>query len=318
MIVDRIYEYLATTGKPIQAAYLDASEALFRRTLERNFGEEVPRTVRLPSPSSSWSCMRKRLYEAHPESVKGDGNPRRKVIFAAGDTWEALAVLLARQAGVPVLTPADDGTQLELSTSPKGYELKGHMDLTIADAAGGHIPVDVKSMADYTFDKFVAATQDPNAPYWSDERDGYVAQVRFYQYLIRAKGMGMANVGYLLGVNKNTGHMAELAIPHDPKEEARLVAEFIATGDRVDAMRKGGLDYIQTVPRPAWTGTIKRVAQRPDGSKGAVEEVDTVFDRTRHGRDFQGWRCGYCDFIETCWPGFQKVLMSKPVWRKAV
>jgi hypothetical protein len=61
-------------------------------------------------------------------------------------------------------------------------------------------------------------------------------------------------------------------------------------------------------PRPSWaTSTVKAGAnERPDGTKGPVEEVSH-------------WRCGYCPHVKTCWDGFDVVpLTSGPKWRKAV
>ena len=55
------------------------------------------------------------------------------------------------------------------------------------------------------------------------------------------------------------------------------------------------------------TATVKAGAnERPDGTKGPVEEVSH-------------WRCGYCPHVKTCWDGFGVVpLTSGPKWRKAV
>jgi hypothetical protein len=63
-----------------------------------------------------------------------------------------------------------------------------------------------------------------------------------------------------------------------------------------------------TPPRPAFATTeiLPGANQRPDGSKGPVEQV-------KH------WRCKYCAFNKSCWDGFAVVpLAAGPEWRRAV
>lgn len=318
MLADKVYDYLATQGKPVPEVYIETATRLVGDAIRRQLGVSESMGARLPSPSSAWYCQRRRLYDAHPDIAKTNENPRSRLVFLEGMITEATTIPLLRMAGVPLLSPDLDGKQLTLTADVEGFPLTGHMDATVDDGEGGHIPVDVKTVAEYTFRKMVEAATDPNADYWREARDDYIAQVRLYMYLIRKNGLGKADRGYLLPHNKNTRNLAELEIRYHAGEEARLLREFVTTQRQLAEMAEKGPDYIQTVPRPAWAGIIKRTAQRPDGSRGQVEEVDTIFDRERHGRDFQGYRCGYCPFIEACFPGFEKVLTSKPVWRRAV
>lgn len=301
MIVDRIYEYL---GGPkgvvdaVQEGLLDVAMAAFRRTLRRNFLEDRQAAARDVSPSSAWYCGRRLLYGMREDQAHvAPQAPRSSITFAWGDTAEAMGLLLTRVAGVPLLSPAEDGTQQEVEV-PIGGELRpGHLDASML-VHGVESPIDYKSMSDTGFGEFEAAIRDPRAPWWTEHKWDIVTQQRLYMRALERKHGQQVNVSIVIGVNKNTGHLAECHVPQDRAHLSALDSML----PRLRAHQAAG-----TLPdRPAFATTASKTGDnlRADGSKGPVEEITA-------------WRCGYCPHVKACFPGFDLVpLKSKPVWRR--
>lgn len=302
MIVDRIYEYLGgpkgAAAAAQEHALLDAAVVAFRRTLVRNFLEDQKEERRRVSPSSAWYCGRRMLYACRGAEREATP-PRSSITFAWGDVAEAMGLLLARVAGVPLLTPGLDGVQQEVQVPVGDDVLVGHMDATV-EQHGAEIPVDFKSMSDMGFGEFERAVRDPNAAWWQEHRWDIVTQVRLYMRALEAKQGRPVHTGIVVAVNKNTGHMAELHVPRDEQHLALL-----------DGMMRRLRQHEQagTLPaRPEWAKTLHRPGDnlRADGTRGAVEELTA-------------WRCGYCPFVRSCWEGFALVpLKAKPAWRRPV
>ena len=346
MIVDRILDYLGGSGREIPDAVLAVAHEQFDRTFRRNLGKQrAPGERRRISASLPWYCPRRAYYTltgAAGEVPSG----RSRVAFLLGDLIETAVVTLARQAGIVFPWPNERGEQLELRwtfPTPNGpEEVVGHTDLAIETSADGLIVGDVKSMADYTFREFARACSDPSAPWHEVERWGYVAQLRFYMWLLELTKQGTGERGFFVGVNKNTGHLAELWVERCPETVAmfeRAIPYLVhvrETYDRAaDAVREtaiangSDLDEAEAAasivprneahglpPRPAWSKIVRLggANKRSDGSKGPVLEVCTDKDQTQG----QGWRCGYCPHTAACFPGFSLVPMSRgPKWRKA-
>ncbi len=293
MICDKVDLYFRGELTKADPAALDTAAAFFRRSLEWNLTAQPEAERRHLSASSPMYCSRRVLYGLRG-AQKVEQNPRSRLAFTMGDTVEQMGVLLTRLAGVDVLSPGPDGKQEEVEVIVAGEKITGHLDMVVRGSAGERIPTDFKSMAEYGFDEFKAACADPQHKWHAEERWGYVGQLMFYMKALDAP------FGLMIGVNKNTGHMAEMQIPFDPKwwKEYEDRIRFVV------ANRDSGA----TPSRPPWAVTEVKNGKnlRADGSEGPVEEV-------KH------WRCNYCPFVGTCFDGFALVpLKAKPAWRKAV
>lgn len=296
MIVDAIEKYLGGTLVMADDKALDAALRSFRVSLVRNLTQTDHENRKGLRASSPWYCGRRIIYEMQDEK-RADLAPRSRLAFLMGDTVEAFGIFLTRLAGVPILSPGLDGKQEAHEVDIGEARIVGHIDMTVWDSSGAVIPVDWKSMADYGFKEFEAAIRDPSAKWWTENRWGYLTQLRIYMI---AKA---APYGVFVGVNKNTGHMAEMHVPPDPEwavemeTRATRMARLIAAGAAPDS-----------IPRPPWATTkiLPGANQRADGSKGPVEEI-------------VNWRCDYCPFWQSCYPGFDLLpLKSGPVRRRAI
>lgn len=342
MIADKIESYLMGEGQPVPPGLLDVAAAHVRRSLARNFGERAEYRARVPSPSSKSYCARRQVYDALPMAEHREGDrPRARITFTLGDSVEAVGMLLARQAGVKFITPDEAGEQLRLKVTidPKEwgideppFEIAGNMDCTFHVDGNGETVADWKSMSEYGFDDALAAAKSPSARWWKEQEDDYIAQVRWYMLLLRVSGRGEGKFGYLLPVNKSTGAVCEIRIPHDRDAEVMLVrkAAYVwkhlraIAGDKPleTASVEDALRYVQaSVPRPSWFNTILLTGsnERGDGTKGPVVQVDTIRDKARHGSGpFVGFRCSYCPFTQACLgpEGYVLVPLGKPVLRR--
>lgn len=338
MIVDRIYEYLDTRGKQLPPELVKYALARMERTLRRNLGEREERSrARNISGSLAWYCPRKAYFQlvgAQQEELTA----RARMAFFMGDVLQASMDVLATMAGVQFEYPDAAGDELELRDSIGGVEVVGHVDHAIRHPEHGLVVIDSKSMAQYGFDEFVRAAKDPAAEWWSRERWGYLAQIRFYMYLVKRLGLGDGKLGIFLGICKNTGALAQVQVA----EDAETIAAFERAIPRLDAARKsffsareaviatvvanGGnmqqaeaaastVPYTEAtglLPRAPWAGLVEvNNVKLPDGSRGRALEVDTDSERTKGN----GWRCNYCSFVTQCFPGVQLVAMSKPAYR---
>lgn len=348
MIVDRILAYLEGAGVPVTDDTLNMATRRVARTIKRNLGEQRDRRRRKTIGGSlSWFCPRRAYYSltgAYAEAAKG----RSRVAFLMGDVLQACIDVLATQAGVEFAYPDADGNELELEVTIGGVVCRGHIDHGVRTSRDGIVVMDSKSMATYTYRDFERACRTPSYdPHdWKDwrvvERWGYMAQLRFYMYAVELLDLGTGARGAFIGIDKNTGHLAELWVERDQatvdmfnRAVPALDAMVRRYDDAVAAVRETALANgadddeadaaASAVPRtvetglpdrPTWANAVLMPGanKRADGSKGAVYEVDT--DKERTGG--QGWRCNYCPFAASCWPGFEVVPMSGgPKWRKA-
>jgi len=372
MIADRVIEYLKGPGSKIPETALETALHRIGDSLITNMGErqDSTRRIKRPRPSASWACGREMVLSSLGLGTEGYGW-RSRMTFAAGDYNEAVGILLFRQALATtgedhlILTPNAAGDQLELDATldPAAwgvegtpFRLTGHVDMTIRGLSGDEEPVDWKGVATYTWEQMMQAATKPDHEWWKKEASGYVAQVRWYQILLRAQGRSDARRGYLVGVNKNTGLLAEVAIDQDPDAERLLIQRAVWVREKIHAAWKkrgevmgdglfapGGNwhDYAdqvdedgaivkpggtretdeelsewvrQNVPRASFAASIavpRQNVKLPDGEKGDCLELDMKADP-------QAFRCSYCDHTARCWPGFEVVPLTKPVWRKAV
>lgn len=303
MIVDRIYDYLNGDREKVSEEALDVAARLIKSSFRRNFGRDREGGARQPSPSSKWGCQRRMFWDADASVPRERVTARSLVIFTFGDIIEQAGIVMARQAlGDAVVTPdPETGKQKEVGFRIGDDVVKGHIDMTIMDPVHGELPCDWKSMSEWGFKDFQAAATDSGHKWWRENADGYIAQVRWYMMAMDAPR------GYLVGVCKNTGHMAEIEIRRDRMEDERLGRILVEIHG---AMRVNALP-----DKPAWAAkVIEKPGQnkRPDGSKGPVLEIDP---RSTPGFS---WACTYCPYTGKCYPGFSVVPMGKPVYRKAL
>lgn len=293
MICDKIDAYLRGERVAADSRMLDTATEFFRTSLTRNLTNHKHEERTGLHASSDWRCA-KRILAKQRGAPRVAQNPRSSIAFLLGDTIEQMGILLSRLAGVDVVTPGLDGKQERGTIEVEGENIAYALDMTVRDPAGAVVPVDWKSMASYGFDEFEEAIRNPQGKWWNEERFGYLTQLRLY---MKAKN---AAYGLFVGVAKETGHMAEMHVPQDPSWWEEFTARV-----RYYSSWKVKEEY---PPRPALaTSSVKPGSNlRPDGTKGAVEEIDW-------------WYCRYCPVIEFCWPGFKMVpLTSGPKWRKAV
>lgn len=294
MIVDLVEKYLSGRRAKVDDAVLDAAMRGIRASFVKNLTDATREKRDGLHASSKWVCARRMIYdlsETEPEALTA----RARVTFLLGDVWEQAVLFLARQAGVDIVTPGIDGVQERHVLTIEGAVISGSIDLVVRDPAGALIPVDAKSMNARSFGEFKDAIASPKAPWWEKQRWDYLTQLRLY---MMAKS---APYGMFVGVCKDTGHMAELHVQPDPA----WMGEF---RQRCAYVMKHVAPKVTIPPRPSWATTkvLPGANQRPDGTKGPVEEVES-------------WRCGYCPHTKTCWAGFDVVpLTSGPKWRKAV
>lgn len=341
MIVDRIYEYLETRGRELPPELVNHALRRVAHTLRRNLGEREDRSrPRNISGSLAWYCPRRAYYQLTGAEQEQPA-PRARMAFFMGDVLQASIDVLATMAGVTFEYPDANGDELELRADINGAEVVGHVDHAIRHPDEGLIVVDSKSMAQWGFDEFVRATQDPAADWWAKERWGYLAQLRFYMWLIRRLGLGTGKTGLFVGICKNTGTLAEMTVQACPDTEAaferaipRLVAArakfktakeavmatVLANGGTLQEAEAAATAVPRTeatglLPRPSWAGLVEvSNVKLPDGTRGKALEVDTDAERTKGN----GWRCNYCPFVKNCFPGVELVAMSKPAWRMPV
>lgn len=338
MIVDRIYEYFETSGRELPREVVAQALKRVEWTLRRNLGEREERTrPRNISGSTAWFCPRRAYYQL-TGAEQDRPAPRARMAFFMGDVLQASIDVLATMAGVQFEYPDANGDELELRAEVGGVEVVGHVDHAVRVEGEGLVVIDTKSMATYGFEEFVRAAQDPKADWWTKERWGYLAQLRFYMWLVRWLGLGSGRYGLFVAVCKNTGQMAELTVQACRETEAAferaiprldqarnlyrvakeaVIATVLANGGTMQEADAAASSVPRTeatglLPRASWAGLVEvSNAKLPDGSRGRALEVDTDPERTKGN----GWRCNYCPFVTSCFPGVQLVAMSKPAYR---
>jgi hypothetical protein len=355
MIANRVMEYLAGPGMDLDPGALSTAAALCEQTMRRNLGarrdDEEGRRVKGIRPSGSWACARRMVFDSLAlEPVPYEW--RSRLTFTHGDMTEAMGVLVYRQAltyfneADTLVTPGVDGVQdtLRVTINPadfgvegEPFTLTGHVDMTVRGKDGGEDVADWKGISDYAFSNMQGAASNPSHDWWTKEAPGYVAQVRWYMIMLRLLKRGTGQRGYLVGVNKNTGHVTEVQVTRDDAAEALLVRKAVYTlrmnaegaerralvlEDREDDGNEATDATLcewarNSVPRPKWTANMVTRKpgrnERPDGSKGPCLELDT---KGNASNDFQGWRCSYCPHTSRCWDQFGVVpLKGGPKFR---
>lgn len=293
MIANRAMEYLGGSGVAVgaRAALVAANQC--GTSMVRNLGElrDDPRRIRTIRPSDSWACGRRLVYNALGLETGGYGW-RSRLTFTHGDMTEAMGILIFKQALLAsgeehlMLTPYEDGTQLELTAlvdpsdweiDGKPFQMTGHVDMTIVGHLGQEEPVDWKSINRYAFPKAQAAASDPKHEWWEKEDRGYVAQLRWYMLLLRLMGRSTPKHGYLVFVCKDTGHLTEVMVEHSRDEEVKLVKAAVYVNEQTELAnaRKA------TVFDEFYDHTDDCTAKKPDVCGdcdcGASERADVLY-----------------------------------------
>lgn len=249
MIADKIHAYLRGDGEPSPeriawARAIVGDDAL--RSFTRCFltPEKERNAGRAPVSASSHFYCARNLFYLLTGAPKEEPQPRAKMVFHLGDNVETMAVALAILAGVPVLTPKEDGRQREAFVTFDGQEIPCHQDMTIG-YMGAECPVEVKSMSEWGWDK----SREEGV----DDTFGYVTQLQIYMAALRAPR------GFFLGVNKSTGHVFEEEVVYDPR----------VVDAAQDAYRHARLGVSEqgAPPRPEWA-KVKQIA--------GTEQIDAV------------------------------------------
>lgn len=216
----------------------EAAERALRNWLPKSEQEARPKVTL----SSHFYCARTLHYSLN-DAPKDPVAPRALDAFALGQTVEAIAVSKCILAGLPVLWPDAEGRQFRDGLDFDGDRLRGSVDMVL-EHEGAKIPVEIKSMSEYGFDK--------SKREGVDDTFGYVGQLQNYIAMMDAP------FGLFLGVNKSTGHMFEERVAPDPAKVGVARAAYAAA-------KKGLPD------RPSWAKV--RVVRAPGG---AVEQIEAV------------------------------------------
>lgn len=293
MIVERIEKFLRENDKPIPEAYLADYHRMRSAGINRQFVRR-PHKSRGWRASMSWDCTRRLAYElngAEPEAVL----PNTMLTFDMGDDREAMGVLLTRCA-MPddVVSPKIGGEQEEGEIVVAGQTILGHIDMVIRDPEGREIPVDWKTTNGLGYAEAKDANTNPRSEWWTKQRFNYLSQLRIY---MEAKG---SPYGIFCYWNKEAGGLLEIHV----KPDHTWRSEFEERVTYLNKYREAG----EVPPHPVWAKPVLLPGsnQRPDGSKGPVEELVR-------------YPCGYCKMKAHCFPGFECVpLAAGPKFRKAV
>lgn len=266
-------------------------------SLRANF---IPSHPSEPRPaitlSSHFYCPRQLWLKREGRAVE-DVAPRTYNNWDVGRAVECSVNSRMILAGLPLLSPRfGSDQQMRLWLDLPSGALRGSLDVVLAsglmdrlateaelEAYKGPIVIcDVKSMADYGFDRCVADGAVGNT-------FGYEDQLRNYALASQQAGWAVESLWFIIH-KKSTGHEAQIPCPMPDEAHKGYLSRAV-----LEATSS------QLPERPSWA-TVK-VVKAPGG---AVEQIEDV-------------RCGYCACRAACWPGFeQKVVSGKPVYRKPV
>lgn len=191
MIVDKINEYLSTSGKQIDGAILLEVQSLAKAAFDKQFGLREAREVTKPYFSSIGKCIRQQAYKILGFEESGKQiDSRAKMIFFQGDMVELAITQVAKVAGCNITVSGLGQESIEWKN------MRGRPD-GVMD--GTHL-VEVKSMSSYGFGEFQRGLLDEG-----------------YRYQCNA---GMAALGLkacvVVGLNKDSGILHEMVIAYDP------------------------------------------------------------------------------------------------------
>lgn len=277
MLVEKVENYLTSKDKTLDEVILENMKDAVAWSTKRQFME-----VREHSPglrgSNPGPCARKMAYGYLGYRPGKDFEARTYVTFWTGDIIEVASIVLMRLAGIELeATCLDAEGQVEgLFDAGNGMLIPCHPDGIILPQVGitdEKMLLEVKSTSDFGFKRE-----------WL--RGNYSDQYKL-QHQVYLETFGMDR-GLFFVINKNTGHMCEVATERDP-------------------------DYLE------WARVNYGLAASADPDNMPPRFVDDKnFGRklTRGGKPTENlaWGCGYCDFVGHCWPALKvDISKGKPV-----
>jgi len=258
MIVEKIEKYIKETGKEVDEALRYEVEKMagwaFKRQFMTDEESSSKGTIRL---SSVGRCPRQVAYGFHGiEKAGKEMDQRAKIVFWMGDLVELTVTNLAKLAGCNLTATGFNQMQIKLPVN--GSMISGHPDGILFEDKQQFL-LEVKSMSSYGFEKFQNGDID----------SAYLAQVNSYM-----EALGL-NRCVFVGINKDSGVMAERVIDKDP-----VLVERIR-------------ENIKTVLK----STPENLPPQP----------------TEYGPDPKGfytWNCRYCAWWKVCRTNAEEVLVK--------
>ena len=216
----RFGSYVITPRSLAEFQYA-AANAVMRQLTEREASKQWDRP-------SGWKCPLAKLYtKLEPQSAEPI-TLQQTMTFLMGDIYEAVAVLMAKAAGVDLRHTGHNQLTLETAMGT------GHPDGIVWDDMP--VPVElleVKSMADYGFRLFQKGE-------WGDD-GGYVSQASAYTLAAFEQGLIPSPRYRVLAVNK-------LTLEIDDKVFDADVAQLgVRTLQRMQVSRA---EKLEDIPRP--------------------------------------------------------------------
>jgi CRISPR/Cas system-associated exonuclease Cas4 (RecB family) len=284
MIVDKINQYLSTTGKTVDEAILKEVSDLAAFAFQRQFGVREERDQKTPYFSSIGKCLRQQAYKLLKFEENGkEMDSRSKMVFFQGDMAELAVIQVAKQAGCNISVGGSDQESIEVDgmrgrpdgilhdagqTQPTKEDLRDAEELgelTFEARPPQDYVVEVKSMSSFSFRDFERGVVD----------DGYRYQCNAAMLALKL------NKTVIVGLNKDSGVLHEMVISRDEK-----IIEDIA--ERLDTLKKATKEDLPYRP------------YQPDAA------------------GFYPWQCRYCAFFKTCLPNAELVLVKNAYKLKEV
>lgn len=275
----RILDYLASSGKRLDAALLREAGARCTRSIERQLMQERESSKGKLRASSAGQCARK-LWYTYTGQEGEPLQPRALMTFLCGDLMEVGLSVVARLAGWKMIGKSgnpDEEPSLDV-VLPSGKMVQGHPDdLLHNEEEQKFYLVEFKSANEYGFEEFVKNGLS--------DTFGYATQVSLYLDSLSLKH------GIVCYVCKTNGQIADRVVSRD----ASLVAKAKLRLDGILAGQEPGREH-SPVPETEYDRKTKR--REPTGMM--VLPV----------------QCAYCAFRDKCWAGCvtKETKGGKPVW----
>jgi len=199
MIVDRVYDYINSTGKEVDKEILEEARERFGYTVKRQFMEDDNwnREGKIYASQMGKKCPRQLSYKYHGVEYESEMSPRTKVKFFLGDLSELGALALGKLAGLDLGL-----SQSKLNIEVEGFKTHGYIDGLLYDGDEPYI-VEAKSTGRYSFQSFEKKG--------FKDRPHYMTQINLYM-----RNLGI-NKGIFLVVNTDTGHLGERIVQYNQK-----------------------------------------------------------------------------------------------------
>ena len=200
MIVDKIYNYINSSGKEVNKEILEEARERFGHTIKRQFMEDDDRDRSgsiYPSQMGK-KCARQLSYKYHGVEYESDMAPRTKVKFFLGDLSELGVLALGKLAGLDLGL-----SQSKLNIEVNGFKSHGYIDGLLYDNDGEPYIVEIKSKGKYGFREFEKSG--------FKDSPAYMTQINLYMRNLNI------DKGIFLVINTDSGHLSERVVQYDQK-----------------------------------------------------------------------------------------------------